>query len=122
MSIEKYDTWSALAGECKGAHGWQDMSRKRERTGGTFDISVCQSKITLTRCGQFNPSEKNYWESPKALGTALLEEIVSDPSIIKRAIARMERKRDKAMVDLSEWIDTMKKEIEKVKATKEPTS
>jgi hypothetical protein len=97
-------------------------------TGKPFSLSSLHASIKLTLCGQYSAGSKNYWESPDALGRALLEVIHDDPlAFIELAIGKLKSVERDALLAAREEVESVMRKIaaaeafsEEALTTKEP--
>ena len=95
------------------AKGWLNLLACRHWGGGRFALSSAHGSIRLTICGQVNPGNKNYHESPLCLGQAIGRIIEKDTSVIEQAIEALELQAKEANAAAKEQLQEALSNIEK---------
>lgn len=117
MTTDKLKKWQSLRRSRKLAEQWQDLPNgQKYQKDDSFSISIAHSsRPKLTRCGQKTCGGKNYWETEKEMGDAILEYIVKNWGSIGNEVIEIMRDKEKsALKDCQEFIDKMQAAINDV--------
>ena len=97
--MSKYDEYLKAKRDYEEAVEWNNLPHGQKYQNDKMDISTAHCELKLVRAGQQSQGGKNYWDSPKALNSVILETISTRDEIIDFAIHRLADKVTQALAD-----------------------
>jgi hypothetical protein len=110
--MQEYNTYLKRKKELQQAIVWNDKPNSKNRyQHDAFEISEAHCQIKLVRVGQHSVGGTNYWETEREFNTALLKVILSDSSIIDKALSVMEDRKREALMKCKGIAEQIEAEI-----------
>ncbi len=110
--MESYNNYQRTKKDFEEAKKWIDLDGKLGRDNKpAFRIGVEHCDIKLRRLGQFTTGGRSYWDSPHELNEAILKLILSDETIISRALETLRARKNEALIACKAETEALLQEI-----------